>query len=45
MKHSKAFEKVFGDSMKATAGKPAEYYVQKRFRMGKTARKAAKKSA
>lgn len=25
MKHSKAFEKVFGDSLKATAGKPAKY--------------------
>ena len=45
MKHSKAFEKVFGDSMRATTGHSAEYYVQKRVRTGKTARKAAKKPA
>ncbi|BBJ27125.1 phage protein [Escherichia phage L27] len=43
MKHSKAFEKVFGDSLKATAGKPAKYYEEKRVRAGKTARKAASK--
>ncbi len=35
MKHSKAFEKVFGDSLKATAGKPAKYYEEKRVRTGK----------
>lgn len=43
MKHSKAFEKVFGDSLKATAGKPAKYYEEKRVRTGKTARKSASK--
>ncbi|EIA9645148.1 hypothetical protein K7282_004148 [Escherichia coli O157] len=43
MKHSKAFEKVFGDSLKSTAGKPAKYYEEKRVRTGKTARKAASK--
>ena len=43
MKHSKAFEKVFGDSLKATAGKPAKYYEEKRVRTGETARKAASK--
>ncbi len=45
MKHSKAFEAVFGDSLKATAGKSAEHYKTKRVRTGKTARKAAKKAA
>lgn len=45
MKHSKAFEKVFGDSLKATAGKSAAHYEAKRVRTGKTARKAAKKTA
>ena len=43
MKHSKGFEQVFGDSLKATAGKPAKYYEEKRVRTGKTARKAAYK--
>lgn len=43
MKHSKAFEKVFGDSLKATAGKSAKYYEEKRVRTGKTSRKAASK--
>ena len=45
MKHSKAFEAVFGESMKATAGKSASHYEMKRVRTGKTARKAAKKAA
>ena len=43
MKHSKAFEQVVGDSLKATAGKPAKYYEETRVRTGKTARKAASK--
>lgn len=45
MKHSKAFEAVFGDSLKATFGKSAAHYEMKRVRTGKTARKAAKKAA
>ncbi len=41
-KFSKAFMQVFGDSLKATEGKSAEHFEQKRVREGKTARKRAK---
>lgn len=37
-KFSKAFLQVFGDSMKATDGKSADYFTQKRVRTGKTSR-------
>lgn len=37
-KYSKAFLQVFGDSLKATEGKAAGHFEQKRIRVGKTAR-------
>jgi len=35
-KFSKAFEKIFGDSIRATHGKSADYFAEKRVRVGKT---------
>lgn len=37
-KYSKAFLQVFGDSLKATEGKTAGHFEQKRIRDGKTDR-------
>lgn len=37
-KFSKAFLQVFGDSLKATEGKSADFFTEKRIRHGKTAR-------
>lgn len=36
--YSAAFLKVFGASLKATAGKSADHFVQKRIRTGKSKR-------
>lgn len=44
-KFSKAFEKVFGDSLAATYGKSADYFAEKRVRTGKTKKDRKSKDA